>query len=82
MIETYIRGLINLEFAKKKFHTADPCPGTNFSQLWREFFFGEKLKGDVRRIGMRLKQSNTEGIRKGAATIFADLRMHLSRTGK
>jgi len=27
--------------------TADPFPGTNFSQLWRELFFGEKLKVDV-----------------------------------
>jgi len=25
---------------------------TNFSQLWREFFFGGKLKGHVRRINV------------------------------
>jgi len=34
---------------QKKFRTVDPCPGTNSSQLGRDFF-GEKLKGDVRRI--------------------------------
>ena len=33
------------------FRTADPFPGTNFSQLWREFFSWRELKkGDVRRI--------------------------------
>jgi len=32
------------------FRIADPCPGTNFSQLWQEKKFGEKLKEDVWRI--------------------------------
>jgi len=31
---------------------------------------------------MDIKQSNTEGIQKGAGTIFADLTMNLSRTRK
>jgi len=31
---------------------------------------------------MRIKQNNTEDIQKGAVTIFADLRMNLSWTGK
>jgi len=42
------------------------------------FFFGGKLKGDVRRIVDEKVYRNFEG----AATIFADLRMNLSWTRK
>jgi len=35
---------------QENFRTADPCPGTDFSQLWRGGGIGGKLKGDVRRI--------------------------------
>jgi len=34
----------------KNFRTADPFPGTNFSQLWRDFFWRKITRGCVRRI--------------------------------
>ena len=45
---------------QKNFRTADPCPGTNFSQLWREFFFG-KFKGE---LWMRIKKATQKVYRK------------------
>jgi len=44
--------------------TADPFPGTNFSQLWREFVLAGNRKGCKEDCGW-------EGIQKGVATIFS-----------
>ena len=82
-LQTYIRGLVGLR-AGERFYFSLQIFFVQRTHVLVQILvnFGRKLKGDVRRIRIKIKQSNTESIQKGAATIFADLRMNLSRTVK